>query len=299
MQTVASSEVIIESLSVRYPNGVEALADVTLRLGHGLFGLLGPNGAGKTTLMRVLATLHRPTAGKVCVFGHDVTENAAQVRRVLGYLPQDFQTYPQLRVWEALEYYALLNGLADRGARRNRIEHLLGIVGLTDSSSRKVGQLSGGMLRRLGVAQALLNNPQLLILDEPTVGLDPAERIHFRNTLAELSRDRAVILSTHIVSDISSSCERLAILARGQVRFHGTAQTLLELARGKVWRTVASDTQYETLRQTYPVTSMVETPRGLELKLLCEVDGQSGWSPAEPNLEDAYLCLLKGASNGR
>jgi ABC-2 type transport system ATP-binding protein len=184
---------------------VRALDGVSLRFGRGLFGLLGPNGAGKTTLMRTLATLQRPTAGKASVFGHDVVEDSGSVRALLGYLPQDFQTYPQLRAWEALEYYALLNGLVDRQARRMRIERLLAQVGLAEFRSRKVEQLSGGMLRRLGVAQALLN--------------DPAERIHFRNTLSELSRDRAVILSTHIVSDIGNCCAQLTVLARGRARF--------------------------------------------------------------------------------
>ena len=188
-----SAEVITDSLSVRYPGGVLALDAVSMRIGHGLFGLLGPNGAGKTTLMRTLATLQRPTHGRATVLGFDVEQETGPVRQILGYLPQDFQTYPQLTTWQVLDYYGILSRMIDRRVRRHRIEETLEQVGLQEYRTRRAGQLSGGMLQRLGVAQALLNNPRFLILDEPTVGLDPAERVRFRNLLGELSRDRVVI----------------------------------------------------------------------------------------------------------
>ena len=290
-----STEVITDLLSVRYPGGVLALDDVSVRIGQGLFGLLGPNGAGKTTLMRTLATLQRPTRGRASVLGVDVEREIGPVRQLLGYLPQDFQTYPQLKTWEVLDYYGILSRMTDRRARRLRIEETLEQVGLREYRSRRAGQLSGGMLQRLGVAQALLNDPRFLILDEPTVGLDPAERVRFRNLLGELSRDRVVILSTHIVADIGSSCDRLAVLDRGQVRFLGQREELVSRAVGKVWRVTVDDREYESLRSQYSIASMVDTPNGLEIRLLSEAERvaeDERWDAVTPTLEDAYLWLI-------
>lgn len=287
-------EVTLDDLSVRYPGGVLALDHLNLHIGQGLFGLLGPNGAGKTTLMRTLATLQQPTSGKAMICGFDVTQRPGAVRQFLGYLPQDFETYPQLKVREVLDFYAILNQIADAKERQRRIDLLLDLVGLQSVRSRNAGQLSGGMLRRLGVAQALLNNPRLLILDEPTVGLDPAERINFRTFLAELSRDRVVILSTHIVSDIGSSCAQLAILNGGRLRFTGPPSEVINSAAGKVWRVRAGDRDYAELRQLYSITGMVDTGQGLELRLISDTRDQMDWEPVEPTLEDAYLRLLNG-----
>jgi ABC-type multidrug transport system ATPase subunit len=292
-----SSGVTTDSLSVQYPGGVLALDGVSLRIGTGLFGLLGPNGAGKTTLMRTLATLQHPTRGRATVLGFDVERDTKPVRRLLGYLPQDFQTYSQLKAWEVLDYYGILNGMTDRRLRRRRIEDTLEQVGLTEYRSRRAGKLSGGMLQRLGVAQALLGNPRFLILDEPTVGLDPAERVRFRNLLGDLSRDRVVILSTHIVADIGSSCDRLAVLDKGRVRFLGRRQELVHRAQGKVWRLTVDDKEYERLRSEYSVASMVDTPDGLEVRLLSDAPQDDQWKAATPTLEDAYLWLI-GSGGG-
>jgi ABC-type multidrug transport system ATPase subunit len=286
----------IQDLTVCYGGGVVALDRLTLTLGPGLFGLLGPNGAGKTTLMRTLATLQPPTSGKLLVFGCDVQSDSAAVRSLLGYLPQDFQTYPQLQAWEVLDYYGILNRLTDRAQRRARVRELLDRVGLAPVADRKAGQLSGGMLRRLGVAQALLNNPRLLILDEPTAGLDPAERIKFRTFLGELSRDRTVLLSTHIVSDIGSSCDRLAVIEKGRLRFEGRRQELLDQVQGKAWRVVVQDADYERSQREYLITAMLEKGDGVELRVLSPEPLAPGWESAEPNLEDAYLWLLQGQS---
>jgi ABC-type multidrug transport system ATPase subunit len=288
----ATDRLTLESLSLQYASGVLALDNVNLEIKSGLFGLLGPNGAGKTTLMRIMTTLLQPTRGTARVFGCDVKADAQAVRSLLGYLPQDFQTYDQLRTWEVLDYYAILNGLVERKKRHARIDEVLSLVGLADKRNQRAGQLSGGMYRRLGVAQALLTDARLLIFDEPTAGLDPAQRVRFRNFLGELSRNRIVILSTHIVADIGSVCDRLAVLNHGHIEFEGPCRDLAIRARGRVWQTCVADTQYETLRDTYTITSMVDTDHGMQLRLLSDTKGHKDWQPVEPTLEDAYLWLV-------
>ena len=288
-------KVSLEGLSLRYGSGVLALDSVDLEIESGLFGLLGPNGAGKTTLMRILTTLLRPTGGMARVFGHDVVRDAGQVRSMLGYLPQDFQTYGQLKAWEVLDYYAILNGMTDRKKRRARIEEVLALVGLADKRNQRASQLSGGMYRRLGVAQALLTDARLLIFDEPTAGLDPAQRVRFRNFLGELSRDRIVLLSTHIVADIGSVCDKLAVLNHGRIEFLGKCRQLADRAEGRVWQLCVDDAQYEQLRNEYAITSMVDTDHGLQLRLLSETKKDPGWQSVVPTLEDAYLWLINSS----
>jgi ABC-2 type transport system ATP-binding protein len=291
--TTAADKIRLESLSLQYPSGVLALNDVNLEIQSGLFGLLGPNGAGKTTLMRILTTLLQPTRGSARVFGYDVKSDASTVRSLLGYLPQDFQTYAQLKAWEVLDYYAILNGMVNRKARRTRIDEVLTLVGLADKRNQRAGQLSGGMYRRLGVAQALLTKAKLLIFDEPTAGLDPAQRVRFRNFLGELSRERIVILSTHIVADIGSVCDKLAVMNRGQIEFVGACRELVSQAQNRVWQTCVTDAQYEAMRDSYSITSMVDTDHGMQLRLLSDTQACSDWQPVEPTLEDAYLWLVK------
>ncbi|MHC4351630.1 MAG: ABC transporter ATP-binding protein [Planctomycetota bacterium] len=294
-RTATVEKVSLEGLSLRYGSGVLALDSVDLEIESGLFGLLGPNGAGKTTLMRILTTLLKPTGGMARVFGHDVVRDASQVRSMLGYLPQDFQTYGQLKAWEVLDYYAILNGMTDRKQRRARIEEVLALVGLADNRNQRASQLSGGMYRRLGVAQALLTDAKLLIFDEPTAGLDPAQRVRFRNFLGELSRDRIVLLSTHIVADIGSVCDRLAVLNHGRIEFLGKCRQLADRAEGRVWQLCVDDAQYEQLRSEYAITSMVDTDHGLQLRLLSETKRDPGWQSVVPTLEDAYLWLINSS----
>jgi len=293
--TKHTGKITLETLSLTYPSGTQALHGVDLEIETGLFGLLGPNGAGKTTLMRILTTLLKPTRGTARVLGYDIVEEAARIRSMLGYLPQDFQTYGQLKTWEVLDYYAILNGLAMRKQRRARIEEVLGLVGLAEKRNQRTGQLSGGMLRRLGVAQALLTDAPLLIFDEPTAGLDPAQRVRFRNFLRELSRDRIVILSTHIVADIGSVCDRLAVLNHGRIDFVGRCRELIGQAQGKVWEARLDDAQYEGLRNEYAITAMVDTDQGMQVRLLSNAQSKPDWQPAAPTLEDAYLWLINSS----
>ena len=294
-KTATLHRISLEGLSLKYSSGVLALDAVDLEIEQGLFGLLGPNGAGKTTLMRILTTLLKPTGGTARVFGHDVVRDAGRVRSMLGYLPQDFQTYGQLKAWEVLDYYAILNGITNRKHRRSRIEKVLSLVGLADKRNQRAGQFSGGMYRRLGVAQALLTDAKLLIFDEPTAGLDPAQRVRFRNFLGELSRGRIVILSTHIVADIGSVCDKLAVLNNGQIEFVGKCRQLADRAQGKVWQVCVDDAQYEKLRSEYAITSMVDTDHGLQLRLLSQTRKDTGWQSVEPTLEDAYLWLINSS----
>src|SRR5262245_1966455 len=207
----------IEGLSKTYPGGVQALQGVTLTIGPGMFWLLGPNGAGKSTIMKILATLLEPDSGRVLFDGHDLLAEKERIRALLGYLPQDFGFYPSLSARSMLEYLAALRGISQGAERRRRVDELLDRVNLTEARNRKVGGFSGGMRQRLGIAQALLASPRLLIVDEPTAGLDPEERLRFHNLLAEISQEIVVLLSTHIVSDVSVLCSRMAVIDRGRI----------------------------------------------------------------------------------
>lgn len=293
-------QISVSQLSKRYPGGKLALKDIDLDIPKGLFGLLGPNGAGKTTLMRILVTLLRPTSGQVMVNDLDIRKNRKEIRRQIGYLPQDFSVFAKLTVWEFMDYSACLNGILSKNQRRDRIDRLLEAVGLFEARDRLTGKLSGGMKRRLGVAQTLVGDPPLLVVDEPTVGLDPEERIRFRNLLSDLSaQDRIILLSTHIVGDISSTCENIALMDLGRIIFHGPPAELVDSARGKVWTISTGYEDLDDWKERFPVISTVPSENGYELRIVAENPDTSEAKPAEPNLEDAYIHYMQKAASGR
>ncbi len=289
-------KLVIEKVSKQYGRGAWALRDFTLELGTGVLGLLGPNGAGKTTLMSILATITRASQGRVLWNGSDVAANPDALRGVLGYLPQDFGVYPNLNAVEFLEYLAAVKGL-DAATSRRRIDELLNLVNLTDVRKRALGGYSGGMKQRVGIAQALLNDPQLLIVDEPTAGLDPEERVRFRNLLSELSGERIVILSTHIVSDVEATATNIALISQGTLVEHAAPEELLEKVEGKVWEWVLPSMQLNEARQRYLISNTVRRSDGVHARVLGQ-DPPDGAQPATPNLEDAYLYCLSQYRTG-
>jgi ABC-type multidrug transport system ATPase subunit len=285
-------EITIHQLTKVYRGNVQALRGIDLRIDTGMFGLLGPNGAGKTTLMRILAGILRPTGGTLNIGASDcgTEQGRLAVKRILGYLPQELGLYPDLSAREFLDYIALLKGLDNPAARRRRIDELLEVAGLADAAGRKLKTFSGGMKRRIGIAQALLNDPQLLIVDEPTAGLDPEERIRFRNLLVDLAGNRTVLLSTHIVEDIAQTCQRLAIMSSGRVLFHGTIAELVDAARGKVWlATTAGPKPTGDLT----VISTMHLGSSVQYRVVGETPPPTDAQPVEPTLEDGYIWLMR------
>jgi ABC-2 type transport system ATP-binding protein len=278
----------LEGVSKLYSGKVWGLKDFTLDVEPGILGLLGPNGAGKSTLMRILATITKPTSGKVTWSGTDVVRLPNRVRQVLGYLPQDFGVYPNLNAVEFLEYLAAAKGL-DRKTARARIQELLEVVNLVDARKRPLGGYSGGMRQRVGIAQALLNDPELLVVDEPTAGLDPEERVRFRNLLSELSGVRIVILSTHIVSDVEACATKIALIARGQLVTCAAPEELLQSVEGKVWERIVPSAELPALRQQYLTSSTMHRSDGVHLRIVAEEAPGVDAVPEPPTLEDAYL----------
>lgn len=284
----------IQQLSKQYKGGHHALRDVNLTIGNGMFGLLGPNGAGKTTLIKILVTLLTPTTGEVRFDDLDLQRDRAKIRRLIGYLSQDFSRFPKLATWEFLDYAASLAGLYGKKDRRERVDGLLEQVGLFDVRDRQASKLSGGMKRRLGIAQTLIGNPAVMIVDEPTVGLDPQERLRFRNLLADLARGEIIIiLSTHIVGDISSTCTDLALLNDGVIVFNGPPTDLVAKAQGKVWKVDAEFQEADHLRGRYPVVSMVPAAEGYEIRMVADTKPTPSAEPLDPNLEDAYIHYMQ------
>jgi ABC-2 type transport system ATP-binding protein len=284
-------QLLVENLSKSYRGGMHALRNVQLSLKPGILGLLGPNGAGKSTLMRILATITRPSSGRVLWNEADIARNPDSLRRVLGYLPQDFGVYPNLSAIEFLDYLAAVKGIPATAARQ-RISELLALVNLADVAKRPLGGYSGGMRQRVGIAQALLNDPQLLIVDEPTAGLDPEERVRFRNLLSELSGERIVILSTHIVSDVEAVATDIAILAQGQLLAHGAPEALLSRVTGKIWEVVVPSAELPDLRQKHLISSTAHRSDGVHARVVSNTAPSPQARQLEPSLEDAYLAVL-------
>jgi ABC-type multidrug transport system ATPase subunit len=287
-------KIIIESLSKIYPNGNRALSNVELEIGNGMFGLLGPNGAGKSSLMRILVTLMKPSHGKVTIDGYDLVKNRKEIRKMLGYLPQDFRFFSKLTTYEFLDYAARLAGMKSPGERSDAVAKMLEEVGLFEARDRQANRLSGGMKRRLGIAQALINNPKIIIVDEPTTGLDPEERIRFRNLLSTISTNEVIIiLSTHIVGDISSTCTNMALLNHGELAYSGPPDKLVSKANGKVWLIKATEAEYMEINEKYPVISNVPTSEGWEIQVVADqINGYYG-EPIDPNLEHAYVYFME------
>lgn len=269
----------------------QALYNINLTINQGMFGLLGRNGAGKTTLMKTLATLHQKKSGNITVCGVPI-ENTKEIRSMTGYLPQDFSMYPTMTVEESLDYLGILSGMT-KDIRQNRIDVLLKRVNLTEHKHKKVKALSGGMKRRLGIAQALLHDPQVLIVDEPTAGLDPEERIRFRNLLCEVAEERIVILSTHIVGDIEATCEDIAIMNNGRILWQGTVSELIHNADNKVFTVNVNKKQLPQIKKNYIVTGMLVQSEYTTVRIISDVKPDiQGVTTAEPNLEDAYMYCL-------
>jgi ABC-2 type transport system ATP-binding protein len=274
-----------------YKGGKRAVDGMTLRLEPGMLGLLGPNGAGKSSLMRIVATVTRPTSGKVLFDGGDVVARPDALRRVLGYLPQDFGVYPNLSAREFLSYLAAAKGMSARSAR-SRIDELLELVNLTEAGRRPLGGYSGGMLRRVGIAQALLGDPRVIVVDEPTAGLDPAERVRFRNLLSRLAVDRVVLLSTHIVSDVESAASDIAVMVAGRLLRRGSPEELLREADGRVWEVMVGPAAVAEVQARYVISRMVRTATGVRIRLLSERRPYPEAALVTPDLEDAYLALI-------
>jgi ABC-type multidrug transport system ATPase subunit len=290
--------ILIKGLNKVYPNGNHALKDVNLEIPAGMFGLLGPNGAGKSTLMRILVALLEPSSGEVNVFGYNLLKRRKEVRRILGYLPQDFRFFAKYTTYEFLDYAARLSGMTGTKQRKQAVDAMLENVGLFDARERYANKLSGGMKRRLGIAQALIHNPKVIVVDEPTSGLDPEERIKFRNLLSEVSgNDAIILLSTHIVGDISSTCKRMALMNGGAISFIGSPEEMLRRTEGKVWRVHVTGDELTQIGNKYPVIATIPSGTSWEVQVVAdEVEGYHA-EPYPPNLEHAYVYYMENQLN--
>lgn len=288
-------EIVIDNLSKRYGKK-EAIKNLSLKIPSGMYGLLGRNGAGKTSLMRILAALSVPTNGDIWLNGVSMKETA-KIREMVGYLPQDFSMYRSMTVLGAMDYLGLLSDIP-KEIRKERIDELLEKVNLKDNAKTKIKALSGGMKRRLGIAQALLHNPQILIVDEPTTGLDPEERIRFRNLLSDFADDRIVLLSTHIASDIESICDGVAVLNDGRLLFHGSTEELIRRADGKIYLITASKELDRHIKEKYVCLNMSNTRTGIQYRILSDTPPEEKGKIQSPTLEDGYMYLLHQIEGG-
>jgi ABC-2 type transport system ATP-binding protein len=291
-------ELMLNGVTKTYPNGVRALSDVTLTIPRGMFGLLGPNGAGKSTLMRSIATLQRVDNGSMRFGDIDIVTQPEKLRETLGYLPQDFGVYPKVSAIDMLDHLAQLKGLSQRGPRREAVRALLHKTNLWEHRNQRLGGFSGGMKQRFGIAQALLGNPRLIIVDEPTAGLDPAERFRFHYLLSEISEDVVVLLSTHIVSDVADLCQNMAIMAMGKVVLRGNPLSLIASLEGRIWKKFVPATELEEIRRHLQLVAV----RRVAGQRLVHVHGDArpgeGFEPAEPDLEDVYFHALAPVERG-
>ena len=287
----------IKALNKTYANGVQALKDVHLQIPTGLYGLLGPNGAGKSSLMRTIATLQEPDSGSIHFDNIDVLTDKEGLRRQLGYLPQDFGVYPKVSAEDLLNHFAVLKGLTQRAERKEMVEGLLQQTNLWEARKRKLGTFSGGMRQRFGIAQALLGAPRLVIVDEPTAGLDPDERNRFLNLLAEIGEQVVVMLSTHIVEDVTDLCPRMAMIVKGEVLLQGEPQAAIELLRDKVWRKRISKSALSEYQQRFNVLSSRLVAGQPQINVHCESQPDEGFVQVEPDLEDVYFLKIRASQS--
>ena len=284
----------IRNVSKKYANGVQALNNISLDIPPGMFGLLGPNGAGKSTLMRTLATLQEPDQGQIYLGDINVVNQKEEVRQTLGYLPQEFGLYPKSSAAELLDYFAVLKGITSRASRKEVVEALLKQTNLWEKRKQKLGGFSGGMKQRFGVAVALLGNPKLMIVDEPTAGLDPAERVRFLNLLSELGENSVVILSTHIVEDVSELCTRMAIINRGQILQEAEPLKAVDELKGMIWRRVVEKSKIAELEREHQIISTKMLSGQTVVHIYSVEDPGSGFELAAPDLEDVYFTTMAG-----
>ena len=271
----------------------KALNGVSLEIGTGMFGLLGPNGAGKSTMMRIICGIFEQSYGKIWINGIDTQEKREELQGMIGYLPQEFGTYENMPAWDFLDYQAILKGLTDKKSVNSALNTCLKAVHMWEKNDDKIGSFSGGMKQRIGIAQILLHLPKILVVDEPTAGLDPRERIRFRNLLVELSRDRIVIFSTHIIEDISSSCNQVAVINRGKVKYHGTPIEMVNLAEDMVWQFDVPADEFDKMPNKKMVVHHMRVEENIRVRVLSREKPAEDALRAKPVLEDAYLCLIK------